>query len=328
MSQLSLQEIKLLWDEFCVEINAEDFYEHLPTFVEIPQEGKWRTDALDVRKWLRGNLAKRVRRLCGPEDYGPSVASADDHGRPVISETRRPSWPKFDKRNGALVAVGTQPFTELEVQDGDGESMTSEEAVDCQVGQTAQDEDGHINRVMLANSESLRILGHRTRAEHCEAYRREDMAVALKNDRAAFYKALTDAITAQRELVKRMELDQDEAVVLAVIQLLWSVGPRMYLNFLDGPTRSAFAKPGIAWTVPLLAIIQYRRTASRTQTVVVSDQLRAILTQVLDFRVPTFLLLRYSLSSHSNNELCTAPLRTNQSRTERRNFIQNRIKDL
>lgn len=30
-----------------------------------------------------------------------------------------------------------------------------------------------------------------------------------------------------------MGLDQDEAEVLAVIELLWYVGPRMYLNFLD-----------------------------------------------------------------------------------------------
>jgi hypothetical protein len=115
--------------------------------------------------------------------------------------------------------------------------MTSEEAVDYQAGQRAQDEDGHIVRVMLADRESLRILGHRTRAEQCEAYRCEDLADALKNDRAVFDKALTDAITAQRGLVERMELDQDEAVVLAVIELLWSVGPRMYLNFLDGPDK-------------------------------------------------------------------------------------------
>jgi|SRR5271165_181796 len=83
MSQLSLQEIEPLWYEFCIEINAEDFYEHLPIFVEILPDGKWRTDALDVRKWLRGNLAKRVKRMCGSEDYGPAVASVDE--RAVLS---------------------------------------------------------------------------------------------------------------------------------------------------------------------------------------------------------------------------------------------------
>jgi len=44
---------------------------------------------------------------------------------------------------------------------------------------------------------------------------------------------LAVTINNQRELVKRMELDQGEAEVLAVIELLGSVGPRMYLNFLD-----------------------------------------------------------------------------------------------
>jgi hypothetical protein len=36
-----------------------------------------------------------------------------------------------------------------------------------------------------------------------------------------------------RALIGRLELDQDDAEVLAVITLLWVVGPRTYLNFLD-----------------------------------------------------------------------------------------------
>jgi hypothetical protein len=115
MSRLSLEDNKKLWDEFCIEIKAGDLYEHLPILVEIVHEGKWRTDALKPLEWLRGKLARRVERLCGPEDYGPAVASVDERGRPVISRTRRPSWPKFDKRNGAVIAVGTQPYTEFEV---------------------------------------------------------------------------------------------------------------------------------------------------------------------------------------------------------------------
>jgi hypothetical protein len=233
MSRMSLEDNKKLWDEFCIEIKAGDLYEHLPILVEILHEGKWRTDALDVRKWLRGNLAKRVKRLCGPEDYGPAAVSVDEQGWPVISRTRRPSWPKFDKRNGALIAVGTQPYTEFEVQDRDEDTMTSEEAVDYQAGQTTQDEDGHINRVMLADRKSLRFLAGLTYAEKCEASRCAQVVDALGRDRAVFDQALANAITNQRELVERIGLDQDEAEVLAVIALLWFVGPRMYLNFLD-----------------------------------------------------------------------------------------------
>src|SRR5664280_1759522 len=67
MSRLSLQEIKQLWDEFCIEIKAEHFYEDILIFVELLQEGKWRTEALNVKTWLRGNLAKRVKRAHGVE---------------------------------------------------------------------------------------------------------------------------------------------------------------------------------------------------------------------------------------------------------------------
>jgi hypothetical protein len=91
MSRLSPQEIKPLWDEFCIEIKARDFYEHLPIFIEILQEGKWRTEALSVKTWLHGNLAKRIKRSHGVEDYGPEV-----------NAKRRPSRRRVDRRSGAL----------------------------------------------------------------------------------------------------------------------------------------------------------------------------------------------------------------------------------
>src|ERR1039458_3508856 len=84
MSRLPLQGNQQLWDEFCVEIKAGAFYEHLPILVEILQEGKWRTDALSVRTWLRENLARRVKRISAPEDYDPT-------GK------RHAGGPKFDK---------------------------------------------------------------------------------------------------------------------------------------------------------------------------------------------------------------------------------------
>lgn len=54
LSQRPLQGNKQLWDEFCVEIGAEQYYEHLPILVEILREGKWRTNALHPIPWLQG----------------------------------------------------------------------------------------------------------------------------------------------------------------------------------------------------------------------------------------------------------------------------------
>jgi len=223
MSRLSLEDNKESWDEFCIEINAGDYYEHLPTLVEIVQEGIWRTDALKPFEWLRAKLAKRGKRSFGTDDYGPAVDAK-----------RRPSWAEFDKRNGALIEFGTQPFAEFEVQDGDGNCLTSEEAVDYQSGQTTQDEDGHTIRVMPADRDSLQSLGRLTLAESYEADRCEELALALKQHRPTFERALADAIANQQGLAERMELDQDEAEVVAVKELLWYVRPRKYLNFLDG----------------------------------------------------------------------------------------------
>src|SRR5664279_5256264 len=239
MSRLPLKGNQKLWDDFCAEVGGEDYYEYMPILVKIVQEGGWRTDALKPLEWLRGNLAKRVMRLCGPDDYGPAVASVDNEGRPVISRTRRPSWPKFDKRNGALTAFATRPYAEFEVLSRDGETISPDEAIEGQLERkrlrTASPDENDNSVAMPADRDSLRFLSRKTLAERWESYRCEELAEALKLDKAAFDRALTDAIGAQRELVERMELDQDEAVVVAVIELLWSVGPRMYLNFLDEP---------------------------------------------------------------------------------------------
>ena len=226
MSRSSLQENKRLWDELCVEINAGDYYEHLPTFVEILQEGKWRTDALNVRRWLRQNLAKRVERMM-PDDYGPI-------GRRSLR--RRSVGPKFDHRNGALIAPATLPFVEFEGLNQEGETITPEEAIQGRIEreklQTAGGEDENIVP-MPADRDSLQFLGRRTYAEKWEALRCAQMVEALKNDRPTFDRELAKAVHEQRWLAKRFGLDRDEAEVVAVISLLWDAGPRMYLKFLD-----------------------------------------------------------------------------------------------
>jgi hypothetical protein len=222
MSQLPLQGNKQLWDELCIEIKAGDFYEYLPILVEIVHEGKWRTDALDAKRWLRGHLARRAERYSDPEEYGPTV-----------NARRRPGGPKYDKRSGALTAFATRPFAEFEVLGEDGAAISAEEVIDRKRLQTVAEVDGYEKVVMPADRESLLVLGRHTLAEVCEASRCARMVDALKHDRPTFDKALANAIAGQQWLFNRMGLDQDEAEVLAVSILLWNAGPRMYLNFLD-----------------------------------------------------------------------------------------------
>jgi hypothetical protein len=224
MSRLPLQE-EQAWDKFCIEIKAEDFYEHMPTLVEILQEGKWRTDAWDPKTWLRGQLAKRARRSGTPEDYGPN-------GR------RRPGGPKFDKRSGTLTAFSERPFAEFEKDvGGDGDTISPLEVIEGRIArknlQTSGGWDDLPTFATPADSNSLDFMGRLTFAERLEALGCEELADALEHDRPAFDKTLAGAISSQRELVGRIGLDHDEAEVLAVIELLWYVGPRMYLNFLD-----------------------------------------------------------------------------------------------
>ena len=219
MSRLSPQENKPFWDEFCIEIKAEDNYEALSTFVEILQEGKWRTDALNVRPWLRKNLAKRVKRFSAPEDYGPM-------GK------RLPSRRRFDRRSGALTAFSTRPFTEFAVVHSDKDDISPEDHIEhLTLGQRDEDDRG---AWMPADRESLKFLGGRTYAEKFESQNCSRMVYALRHDRSAFNKELARAITEQQALANTLGLDRDEAEVLAVMSLLWDAGPRMYLNFLGG----------------------------------------------------------------------------------------------
>jgi hypothetical protein len=83
----------------------------------------------------------------------------------------------------------------------------------------------------------LRFLSGRTLAERHEASRCAEIVEALNHDRLLFDKLLAKTIADQKALSRRLGLDQDEAEVLAVTSLLWDVGPRMYLNFLDETNR-------------------------------------------------------------------------------------------
>ena len=174
MARLPLQQNKQLWDEFFIEIKAGDFYEHLPILVEILQEGKWRTDALDVMKWLRENFVRRVTRSGTLEDYGPAV-----------NARRRPGGPKFDKRSGALTAFAERPFIEFEVIRGNGDTISPDEAIEGKLErkrlQTAGGEDDDMPTFpMPADRDSLQFLGRLTFAERLEAFGCEELAVALE----------------------------------------------------------------------------------------------------------------------------------------------------
>lgn len=226
MARLPLQGNQQLWDEFCIEIKAGDFYEHLPILVEILQAGKWRTDALNVMPWLRQNLARRVKRSSAPEDYGPTGQ-------------RRIGGPKFDRRNGALTAFAIRPFAEFEMLSGDGDIISPDEVIEGRIArqdlQTAGGGDHYMATFPRpADRESLLLLGRKTYAEKCEGSYCSQMVYALKHDRPVFDKELARAITDQQALAKCLGLDRDEAEVLAVMSLLWDAGPRMYLKFLDG----------------------------------------------------------------------------------------------
>jgi len=169
----------------------------LPILVEIVQEGKWRTDALKPREWLRKNLVRRVKRSGAPEDYDPT-------GK------RRPGGPKFDKRNGALTAFATRPYAEFEVLSRDGEPISPDEAIEGQVERkrlrtALRDEDDN-SVVMPADRDSLRFLGRRSYAEKCEGFYCSQIVYALKHDRPIFDQELARAIANQQALAKRLGL--------------------------------------------------------------------------------------------------------------------------
>src|SRR5664279_514899 len=188
MSRLPLKGNQKSWDDFCAEIGAGRYYEYMAILVEIMQEGKWRTDTLYPMNWLRENLANRVKRVSAPEegeDY-------DSTGK------RRPGGPRFDKRNGALTAFSTRPCAESEVQNVDGNTISPDEAIEGRIVrktlQTAGGVDDDNAVPMPADRDDLRFFSRRTLAERWESYRCEELAEALELDKAAFDRALTDAI--------------------------------------------------------------------------------------------------------------------------------------
>lgn len=227
LSQRSLQQNKQLWDEFCIEIGAQRFYEHLSILKQIVDEGLWRTDALHPLGWLRQNLARRVKASRGLEDY-------DDR-----SGKRRPSGPKFDGRNGALIEYVMRPFAEFEVTNSDGETVSPEEVIDGRLARkslcTAGDDEESF--VMPADENSLQSLSRKTLAEWIESNKCKSNQLLLEHELPLFDRMLARTISEQRALTEQVGLDQDEAEVLGVITLLWAVGPRTYLNFLDETNR-------------------------------------------------------------------------------------------
>ena len=197
MSRLPVRENKKLWDEFCLDIGAGDVYEHLPILVGILQEGKWRTEALNVKKWLRGNLAKRVKRSVGEDDY-------DLNGK------RRNFGPKFDKRSGALIKPVERPFAEFETVNEEGGTLSPEETIDYEIArrklQTAGgqevDDDGYVVITPApADRDTPRILRRKTVAEWLDTgFER----ILLQRDRPAFDKLLSQTMLAQQVLVARL----------------------------------------------------------------------------------------------------------------------------
>jgi hypothetical protein len=100
LSRLRFRGNENLFGDLCIEIGAAEHYGHRSILAQILREGKWRTEARDVQPWLRGNLAKRVERLEGQNDF-------DASGR------RRKRGPRFDKRSGVLIEPDERPFEEF-----------------------------------------------------------------------------------------------------------------------------------------------------------------------------------------------------------------------
>ena len=179
-------------------------------------------------KWLRENLANRVKRVSAPEE-----------GEDYPTGKRRPGGPRFDKRSGLLISHGTRPYTEFGGVGQEGDDFSPEGAVDNKVArrnlQTAGggDDDGHI--VMPADRDtSSRILRKKTLTEWLDGGL---MMTLLERDRPAFDKLVRQTIVKLQPLAARLGLDQEEAGVLAVITLLYADEPRTYLNFVPETDR-------------------------------------------------------------------------------------------
>jgi hypothetical protein len=217
LSQRPLEGNKQLWDEFCVEIDAQQYYEYLPVLKEVIDEGLWRTDAVRPLRWVRENFARRVEKLYGRDDYRSD-------GR------RRPSYRTFDGRSGALITFSTQPFAEFGYVSKDGDTVPSDEAIDNLIAERDAKWRGH--PIMPADTESRRLLGNKTLTSWVETGKCRSHLYALQHDRPAFDDKLSEATSQLQQLVASLKLDQDESEVLAVIVLLWAVGARTYLGYI------------------------------------------------------------------------------------------------
>ncbi len=223
LSRLPLEGNGAVWNEFVLEIGAGQLYEHLPMLVALLREGNWRS-ALNPQAWLSKAWRNQARK-CGSED---------DYDR---TGKRRPGGPKFDKRNGALLRIAIRPYAEFEMSNTEGERLSGEEVIDAAVAMKQTLRVSNYFHVPVADRESLKFLHGRTWAEAYEGQECERALNALQQDRPAFNEALARIIRQQRPLAERVELDSDEAEVLAVITLLWAAEPRTYLNFLDETNR-------------------------------------------------------------------------------------------
>jgi hypothetical protein len=205
---------------FAYRLKASNFYEHLPILVEIVREGRWRTNALKPETWIRLEFSSRLRKAHKDDDY-------DRTGK------RRPGGPRFDKRNGALISWEARPYAEFEISNEEGETLSADEDIDGRLAraEARRGDGGH--QLLLADRDSLRTLRGRTWAEYRENELCEERLDKLKGDTAAFDKLVAETIRRQILLTTALNLDSDESEVMAIVELLWSVGPRVYLNFVD-----------------------------------------------------------------------------------------------
>jgi len=181
LSRSPLRENKELWDEFCIEIKAGSYYEHLPILFEILQEGKWRTDSLYPMRWLRENFARRVKRVSPQEDYGPT-------GK------RLPGGPKIDKRNGAVTALSFRPFAEFESEvGGDGDIIPAIEVLEGRIARKELETSGGQEYLWESRDQSAATspLDGNSARLNCAELGASDcnrLADALKRDRRVFEK--------------------------------------------------------------------------------------------------------------------------------------------
>lgn len=216
LRQLPLKGNEKEWGLLCVEMIGGDLYEHLRTLVEIVHRGDWQSKS-NPAAWIRQVLINR----CGIRD---------DYNR---MGRRRPGGLRFDHRSCALTHWEARPFAEFEISDGEGGTLLPEEALDGITARAQMQRTDGGCQIALADRESLKRLRRRTLAEANEHDLCKLRLQVLKCNKAAFDRLLLTTIVDMRPLVTHLRIDVDMAEVLAVVALLWSIGPRTYLNYLD-----------------------------------------------------------------------------------------------